>query len=284
MSTKGRVYLIAIPKTEVENPNSCYIWRSHAYGRVCPHPRPGSVSPKTPQQLQEYHDTFIEILGAHQKDNPIHACPDGIPPQYRMLSYNLDRDPLKRVITIDPPLSAELEKQRQVFVWKLGLLLKQVKRLESITKETSSEDLTSSLLRTRFSLETFFAEGNFNPKAKAPKPATMPALPQPAEAKKNPSFFKKCLDRIIAFVQSIFSFFTKKVSPTPITPPSILTQQAAGANEPLYIKGIQDILKSKKDILLSHQQHLRKYLPTSTLEELKKLDIDLGVNAIAAGG
>jgi hypothetical protein len=105
-------------------------------------------------------------------------------------------------------------------------------------------------------------EGNFNPKPKGPKP--IKTTPQP-------SFFKRCVDRITAAARYVFSFFTKIFS------------YFFKPNTFYYVKGIQEILQSKKNILMAHQSYLQKHLPASTLTELKKIGIDLAVSTTQAG-
>ena len=50
---QGRVYLIAIPKKTLEDPNTCYVWRAHPFGPVCTCSHGSS---------KKGHEQFIEIL------------------------------------------------------------------------------------------------------------------------------------------------------------------------------------------------------------------------------
>ena len=183
-TTSGRVYLIAIPKKTLQDQKTCYVWRSHAYGKVCNHSSFWSIL-----TFKAPHKEFIDVLDKHQKGNTIfQMCQD----QYRILAPNLDRDLTKKVFALDS-LTESQEKTYKDSFWKLAILLKQVQRLESISSKTSKEDLVSILLRTRFDVKHL-------------------------------------------------AYTTPEMQKT-------------------YVKGISNILNSKKNLLMTHATYLQKNLP-----------------------
>lgn len=162
---QGRVYLIAIPKQTVAKQDSCYVWRSHAYGKVCP--LYGKQPPSSDKEIKEYHKNFTEVLEKHQKG--ISATPHCHLPayfaahthaQYRILADNLNVDLTAKVLALDS-LNTTQEKNHKEFFWQLATLLKQCKRLESISKDTPKEDLVSILLRTRFNINHLKKHKNY---------------------------------------------------------------------------------------------------------------------------
>lgn len=88
----GMVRVIAIPKSQIKNSQTNYVWRSHAFGVAC------RCKNHTP--TKNGHAEFAATLEKHQNDS-YHRCHNGSIPQYRILAENLDRDSKKQIYKID---------------------------------------------------------------------------------------------------------------------------------------------------------------------------------------
>lgn len=238
---QGRVYVIAIPKKTLQNKDTCYAWRAHPFGKVCTHPA---------NFTQSSHQDFINVLEKHTKGEPVKTC-IGVAgeAQYRLLPHNLDKDPTKLVFAFDSLNDVQKDKYNAAFQ-KLASLLKQCKRLESISDNTLKEDLVSILLRTRFHL------------TKAPSNVSSP----------KKSYFQRFKDFLTSIKESIKEFLMSTFS---FLFPTSYNKLSESEKEQLYIKGITAILNSKKAILLKHRVYLKENLPQSVLEQLKNIGISL---------
>jgi hypothetical protein len=147
---QGRLYLIAIEKKRLQSLPSCYVWRSHAFGRVCP-AAGQTKAPSSDAEITAYHQDMVKGLDDIQKGTVKPHTHNGQHAQYRILPHNLDNDPTKKIFSLDS-LTESQEKQHATFFWNLATLLKQCKRLEALSTTTSQEELLGVLLRTKFSL------------------------------------------------------------------------------------------------------------------------------------
>lgn len=133
--TKGRYYLIAIPKKTVENSLSNYTWRAHPYGVEC----------------KCSYDSYIPSLNQHQ-NGKVKTCATGgsyLNPQYRMLTHNLDLDKEKKVFSFNPFTAAQRAEYTTMVV-KLRRDIWLLRNLEQINEHTPKEQILHILLNIDF--------------------------------------------------------------------------------------------------------------------------------------
>ncbi|MBS0637639.1 MAG: hypothetical protein JSS12_09015, partial [Verrucomicrobia bacterium] len=126
----GMVRVIAIAKETLVNPETNYIWRSHAFGRLC-------TCKHTPKKYG--HDEFVETLESHQKGK-YNYCKERTVPQYRILAANLDKDPKKMVFNMDC-LNSEERSRYEAILEELKTSLEHLIRLEQLGQCKSKEAL-----------------------------------------------------------------------------------------------------------------------------------------------
>lgn len=102
----GMIRLIAIDQETIKNPETNYVWRSHAFGRLC----------TCAHSIGKYgHDEFVQTLEKHQKRSFSRCVKNGKIPQYRILAANLDRDIKKQIYNMDCLTEAERQTFDEIF-------------------------------------------------------------------------------------------------------------------------------------------------------------------------
>lgn len=179
-SDLNQLYLIAIPKQTLDDPDFNYAYRSHGGSLSCDIHRGLRDDPYTNEKRLENQKAFSSLLAIHnsldpsftlefrsrsyfdQNPDPTTAFPfplfddftsQSSSPvccneiaQYRLLANNLDKDQEARVFTFNK-YTAEEQQQYLEQMSPLVHLIKTVIRLESIDVDTASSQLESILLR-----------------------------------------------------------------------------------------------------------------------------------------
>lgn len=130
----GMIRVIAIAKETIQNEKTNYVWRSHAFGRLCTckhtHGKYG-------------HEEFIASLENHQLGK-YKTCSNKSLPQYRILAANLDRDPSKQIYNMDC-LNADQKARFNEIYDSLKNQIASLVRLEHIAKCESVDELIQVL-------------------------------------------------------------------------------------------------------------------------------------------
>lgn len=147
-SKQGRVYLIAIPKRTLRNPDKNYVWRAHQFGVPCTcHCATKTFS----------HKQFLQTLKKHQKGK-VSLCTvfnfhnNNTNPQYRILTANLDRDLHKKIIVLDSFSDKEQMTYKRI-LQQLVHIMKGCQALESVSESTTEKELVDCLLLLQFDLK-----------------------------------------------------------------------------------------------------------------------------------
>lgn len=136
----GMIRVIAIRPERLENEKTNYVWRSHAFGRIC-------TCVHTPGKFG--HREFVATLQKHQKGNtarcrPTPLEPEGPFPQYRILASNIDKDPTKQIYTMDCLTDEQRQEYRSIYN-RLKSSIKSIIRLEKMQSCKSYEELLMTL-------------------------------------------------------------------------------------------------------------------------------------------
>lgn len=128
----GMIRVIAIKKATLENEETNYVWRSHAFGKLC-------TCKHTPGKFG--HNEFVATLEAHQKGVYSPCKIGGSPlPQYRILASNLDKDPTKQIYNMDC-LNSDERKRYFEILENLKSPLSKLIQLEQLEKSKTVHEL-----------------------------------------------------------------------------------------------------------------------------------------------
>jgi len=133
----GMIRVIAIANETLENEKTNYIWRSHAFGKLC----------KCKHNRRKYgHKEFVATLRTNQegKCNPCPLTGHKSLPQYRILAGNLDRDITKQIYTMD----CLNEDEREVYTSTFDRLQRKISKmikLEQMGDCKTYEELLATL-------------------------------------------------------------------------------------------------------------------------------------------
>lgn len=205
----GRVYVIAVEKSHLQDKTKRYVFRAHPFGKVC------SCNGSGVSQ-----EDFIKKLEQHQKGDLQTLCPvrhenGGIiefNPQYRILTGSLDKDPTRIVSSFDC-LSTEVEREIKPNFWRIAQVVKSCQRIEGLTLDTPKEQIVFALLRIHLDLSKYYSVSSTN---------------------------RICRTEL-KIDQSL---------------------------KDLYLKGLKEILRSKKEVFLEHKGYIEKHLSKEQLKFL----------------
>jgi len=138
LSSYGMIRVIAIAKETLEDPRRNYVWRSHAFGRLC----------QCHHTKDRYgHEEFVATLRKHQKGQYERCRPAlllGSFPQYRILAANLDKDPTKQIYTMDCLEPQEIQAYQCCFDDLKDSLIKLI-RLEKLGECKTDDEVLLAL-------------------------------------------------------------------------------------------------------------------------------------------
>ncbi len=134
----GMIRIIAIAKETIESEKTNYVWRSHAFGKLC-------TCRHTPNKYG--HAEFVETLKKHQKIDYRH-CNTGKMPQYRILAPNLDRDSKKQIFNMDCLNTQERETYNKIFA-DIQKPLSDILTLQTLPKAKSVEELAEIIQKVK---------------------------------------------------------------------------------------------------------------------------------------
>lgn len=133
----GMIRVIAIAKNTLENPKTNYVWRAHAFGRLC-------RCTHTPGKFG--HQEFVATLKKHQEGIFSKCSTLSRPyPQYRILAKSLDRDTTKQIYTMDC-LTEREQKMYQGIYEDLKNKIVRIRRLEALLPTATYEQVLTALL------------------------------------------------------------------------------------------------------------------------------------------